>query len=156
MDPIPAVERQVALDLVRRAAIVAPVVLLVAYLVSGVEGLAGAAIALVLVAANFLAGAASLQWAGRRGPNALAVVAVVGFLVRMAVVLVVILLVQDVVDVLWLVGVLAVTHVGVLIWETKHLSISLAAPGLKPARDRSWANFDGRPTMIEPMIDKEL
>ena len=153
MDPIPAVERQVALDLTKRAAMVAPLVLLVAFLVSGVDGLTGAAIALVLVAANFLAGAYSLQWAGHRGPKALAVVAVGGFLVRMAVVLGVILLVQDVVDVVWLLGVLVVTHVGLLIWESRHLSISLAAPGLKPTRDKGWSNFDGRPT-VEPVVEQ--
>lgn len=148
MDPIPAVEREVAFDLVKRAALVAPVVLLASYLVSGVDGLAGAAIALVLVAANFVVGALSLSWAGRRGPNALAVVAVGGFLVRMAVVLGVIVLVQDLVNVYWLLGVLVVTHTGLLIWETRHLSISLAAPGLKPARreKKRWSNFDGQAT----------
>jgi hypothetical protein len=145
VDPIPAVERQVAVDLARRAALIAPAVLLVAFVVSGVDGLTGAALALVLVACNFLAGAYSLQWAGRRGPKALALVAVAGFLVRMAVVLGVIVLVQDVVDVAWLLGVLVVSHVGLLIWESRHLSLSLGAPGLKPTRT-AWANFDGRPS----------
>jgi hypothetical protein len=42
-----------------------------------------------------------------------------------------------------LLGVLVVSHVGLLIWETKHLSISLAAPGLKPTRSPGWSNFDG-------------
>jgi hypothetical protein len=161
VDPIPAVEREVAVDLAKRAAMISPVVLLVAFLVSGVDGLAGAAVALVLVATNFLAGAFSLQWAGRRGPRALAIVAVGGFLVRMAVVLGVILLVQDAVDEVWLLGVLVVTHVGLLIWESRHLSISLAAPGLKPSREKGWANFDGRPTVAPPGVgahamEKEL
>jgi hypothetical protein len=145
VDPIPAVERQVAFDLARRAALVAPVVLGLAFVIGGVDALAGAAIALALVAANFVVGALSLQWAGRRGPQALAVVAVAGFLVRMALVLGMIVLVQDTVDEYWLLGVLVVSHVGLLIWETRHLSISLAAPGLKPAKHR-WSNFDGRPT----------
>lgn len=149
MDPIPAVEREVGFDLAKRAGLVAPVVLVVAFLVSGVDGFAGAAIALALVATNFVVGALSLQWAGRRGPNALAVVAVGGFLVRMAVILGVIVLTQDLVNVYWLVGVLAVAHVGLLIWETRHLSISLAAPGLKPARreKKRWSNFEGRPAV---------
>jgi len=146
VDPIPAVERQVAFDLAKRAALIAPAVLVVAYVFGGTDGLAGAAIALALVAANFVAGALSLQWAGRRGPKALAVVAVAGFLVRMAVVLGVILLVQNTVDKYWLLGVLVITHVGLLIWETRHLSISLASPGLAPKPKQRWANFDGRPT----------
>ncbi|MFI5053178.1 MAG: hypothetical protein ACHQDE_02360 [Acidimicrobiia bacterium] len=155
MDPIPAVEREVGFDLAKRAALIAPAVLLVAFLVSGVDGLAGAALALVLVAANFVAGALSLQWAGRRGPNALAVVAVAGFLVRMTVMLGVIVVMQNVVNVYWLVGVLAVAHVGLLIWETRHLSISLAAPGLKPAK-RRWSNFDGQPMPAAAAGEKEL
>jgi hypothetical protein len=147
VDPIPAVEREVGFDLAKRAALVAPAVLVVAFVVSGVDGLAGAALALVLVAANFVIGALSLSWAGRRGPNALAVAAVGGFLARMAVILGVIVLTQDLVNVYWLVGVLAVAHVGLLIWETRHLSISLAAPGLKPERaKRHWSNFDGQAT----------
>ena len=156
MDPIPAVEREVALDLAKRAAMVAPAVLVVAFLVGGTDALAGAAIALVLVALNFIAGAFSLQWAGRRGPKALAVVAVGGFLARMAVVLGVILLVQNTVDKYWLLGVLVVTHLGLLIWESRHLSISLAAPGLKPKPNKQrWSNFDGHAPAVA-VGDKEL
>jgi hypothetical protein len=156
VDPIPAVEREVAVDLAKRVAMISPAVLLVAFVVSGADGLAGAAIALVVVAANFLVGALSLQWAGRRGPTALAVTAVGGFLVRMAIVLGVILLVQDVVNVYWLLGVLVVTHVGLLIWESRHLSISLGAPGLKPSREKGWANFEGRAPVGTRTIEKEL
>ena len=95
MDPIPAVEREIGFDLVRRAALVAPVALVGAYVFRGVDGLAGAAVATALVAFNFLAGALTLQWAERRGPATLAVVAVGGFLVRMALVFGVIFLVRS-------------------------------------------------------------
>jgi len=132
VDPIPAVERDIGLDLVRRSAIVAPAVLLVAYLWRGVDGLLGAAIALALVACNFLAGALSLAWASKRGPAVLGAVAVGGFLVRMLVVVGVILLVEPSVDLACLAIVLLVTHLGLLVWETRSMSISLAAPGLRP------------------------
>lgn len=133
MDPIPAVERDIGLDLVKRAALVSPAVLLVAYLWRGFDGLGGAAIALALVALNFFAGAMSLSWATKRGPNVLGSVALGGFIVRMALVVGVILLVKPYVDFACLATVLLVAHLGLLAWETKSLSISLAAPGLRPA-----------------------
>jgi hypothetical protein len=133
VDPIPTVERDIGLDLVRRAALVAPVVLVLAYVWRGVDGLAGAAVALGLVVCNFLAGALTLAWASKRGPVVLGAVAVGGFLVRMLVVVGVIVLVEPYVDLVCLAIVLLVTHLGLLVWETRSLSISLAAPGLRPA-----------------------
>jgi hypothetical protein len=133
VDPIPTVERDIGLDLVRRAALVAPAILLLAYVWRGVDGLAGAAVALGLVACNFLAGALTLAWASKRGPVVLGAVAVGGFLVRMLVVVGVIVLVEPYVDLVCLAIVLLVTHLGLLFWETRSLSISLAAPGLRPA-----------------------
>lgn len=134
MDPIPAVEREIGFDLARRAALVAPLVLAGAFLWRGVDGLAGAAVALALVACNFLAGALSLAWATTRGPAVVGAVALGGFSVRMAAVVGVIVLVKDSVDFACLAIVLLVSHVGLLSWETRSLSISLAAPGLRPDR----------------------
>ena len=107
---------------------VSPAVLLVAVLVRGVDGSRAPPSRLVARGRELLAGAFSLQWAARRGPKALAVVAVGGFIVRMAVVLGVILLAQDTVDEVWLLGVLAVTHLGLLIWEIRS-SASRLRPG---------------------------
>jgi hypothetical protein len=136
VDPIPAVERDIAFDLARRVALVSPAVLVVAFLVAGIEGLAGAAIALAVVACNFFAGALSLAWATKTGnPAVLGAVALGGFLVRMAVVVGVLFLVKDssAIDFTVFAVVLLVSHVGLLTWETRSLSISLAAPGLRPA-----------------------
>ena len=140
MDPIPAVEREIGFDLARRAAIVSPAVLLAGFLVAGTEGLAGAAIALAVVACNFVAGALSLAWATRRGPGVLGAVALGGFVVRMAVVVVVLLLVQNssAVNFAVFAVVLLASHLGLLAWETRSLSITLAAPGLRPALPTSY------------------
>src|SRR5581483_10082445 len=51
VSPAPPYEREIALDLVRRVLFVTPVVLLVAGVVRGVDGLVSAAIGLLLVAA---------------------------------------------------------------------------------------------------------
>jgi hypothetical protein len=84
-----------------------------------------------------LAAAVSLEWGARRGGNALFAVALGGFLFRMLSILVVILVAQALfgwVDVVVLGVTLFLTHLGLLFWELRSVSFSLAAPGLQ--RDR--------------------
>jgi hypothetical protein len=56
---VPLVEREVALDIVRRGLMVSPLVLAIAGAVRGWNGVSSAAIALGIVLVNFLAAAAS-------------------------------------------------------------------------------------------------
>ncbi len=132
MDPIPAVERQVGFDLARHGLLVAPVILGIATAAAGLDGLAGAGIALALVVSNFVLGALSLGWAAPRGPAMLASVALGGFLVRMSLVLGVMFAVRDRVSFPALAVTLLVSHLGLLAWESKVVSLSLASPGLRP------------------------
>jgi hypothetical protein len=132
VDPIPAVERQVGFDLARHGLLVAPVILGIATATAGLDGLAGAGIALALVVANFVMGALSLGWAAQRTPGVLTAVALGGFLVRMGVVLGVMLAVRDHVNFPSLAITLLVSHLGLLAWESKVVGLSLAAPGLRP------------------------
>ena len=137
MDPAPPVERRIAVDLARRGLLVAPVIVLVAGLLRGVDGAASAALGLAVLVLNFLAAAISLEWGARRGGNALFAVALGGFLFRMLSILVVILVAQALfgwVDVIVLGVTLFLTHLGLLFWELRSVSFSLAAPGLQ--RDR--------------------
>ena len=69
-DPDVSYEGQVAGDLVRRVLIVSPAVVLVAALVSGVDGVLSAAIGLVLVSLNFLVSAKLITFTARRSPGA--------------------------------------------------------------------------------------
>jgi hypothetical protein len=139
VDATPAVapERRIALDLVRHGVYVAPAVILVAFLLRGGDGAWSAAIGLALALANFLATAAGLSWAARRSPNLLMAAAFAGFAVRMGVVLGVMLLADALfgwVDVIVLGLTLFVTHLGLLFWEIRSVSLTLAVPGLR--RDR--------------------
>jgi Na+/phosphate symporter len=137
VDPAPPVERRIATDLARHGLMVAPVILLVAGLLRGVDGAASAALALAVLVLNFLAAAISLEWGARRSGNALLAVALGGFLFRMVSILVVILVAQALfgwVDVVVLGVTLFLTHLGLLFWELRSVSFSLAAPGLQ--RDR--------------------
>ena len=131
-----AVERQVALDMVRRALPALPVVVLLAGALRGVNGAWSASYALALVLLNFVVAAVLLSVAARKSPAVLMGAALGGFLVRMGLLAAALYAVQDAtwIDDLSLGATLLVTHIGLLIWETRYLSISLAFPALKPPR----------------------
>jgi hypothetical protein len=131
----PAVEREVVVDMVRRAAPALPVLVLVAGLLRGMDGAWSAAFAVALVVLNFLLAAALIGWAARISPVAMAATAMGSFAGRLLLVTVAFLLVKDQawVDVVAFGFTLIVTHLGLLIWETRHVSASLAFPGVKPA-----------------------
>ena len=132
--PPVAYEGEIARDLVRRMLLVAPVVLLVAGVFRGLEGLVSAAIGLVLVALNFLAAARSITWVAQRSPGAVMGVMLGGFIVRIGILFAVALALENVwwIDVPVLVLTVAVVHISLLTWETRHVSLTLGAPGLKP------------------------
>ena len=130
----PPVEREVAGDMVRRALPVAPALLLVAFLVWGVDGALSAGYAVGLVLLNFGLAAAMLSWAGRRSVALLMGVAMFGYLLRLALITAAVLLVKDQawVKLVPLGLTIIVTHLGLLFWETRHVSVTLAFPGVKP------------------------
>jgi hypothetical protein len=145
VDPAPPVERRIAIDLARHGLLVAPLIVLVAGLLRGVDGAASAALALAVLVLNFFAAAISLEWGARRSGNALFVVALGGFLFRMVSILVVILVTRarfGWVDVVVLGVTLFVTHLGLLFWELRSVSFSLAAPGLQRDRPSPSARKD--------------
>ena len=130
----PAVERDLAFDMVRRGLWVAPALVLLGAVGWGGDGAWSTLLAIGVVLVNLTLSALSLSWAARISPAALAAVAFGGFVVRMGVVVAVIAFVRDEpwVDLTALaVGVL-VTHLGLLFWELRYVSASLAYPGLKP------------------------
>jgi hypothetical protein len=128
------VEREVVYDMLRRAAPALPVVIGVAGLVWGVDGAISAGFAIVLVVLNFLLAAFLLSWAARISLALLMVAALGGFVVRLGLLTLAVLLVQHQ---SWfepwpLALTLGSTHLGLLVWETRHVSASLAFPGVKP------------------------
>ncbi len=132
----PAYEGQVAGDLVRRVLIVSPAVLLVAGIVSGVDGVASAAIGLVLVSLNFLASARLITYTARRSPGAVMGVVLGGYIVRLGLLFGIALALDTVswIDIGVLLLTVAVVHLALLTWESRHVSLSLGYPGLKPGR----------------------
>jgi len=131
-----AYESAIARDLARRAALVAPLVVLGCGLAWGAAGAVSAAIGLLLVALNFLAAAGALSWAAPQGGSVVMAAVLGGYLLRLIVLLGIVLALQQVawLNIPVLVVTLAVTHLALLTWELRYVSFSLAAPGLKPAR----------------------
>jgi hypothetical protein len=136
MPQAPAVERQLVGDMLRRGLPVVPLAVLLAAAVWGTDGALSAAYGLGIVALNLLASAVMLGWAARTSPATLMATALGGFLVRMGLVFVALFAVrdQDWVAFVPLGITVLVSHLGLLFWETRYVSASLAFPGLKPRK----------------------
>ncbi len=135
MEAQPQVERDIALDLVKHGLLLAPVVILVAGLVSGWDGTASAAIALGIVCLNFTLAALSVGWAAKISPVMVGGVALGGYVVRLGLILGALVLLRHVSWIVlpWLGFTLVGAHLVLLFWEMRYVSMSLAAPGLRPS-----------------------
>lgn len=134
----PAYEGDVARDLARRALLVAPVVVAALGLWRGVDGAASAAIALALVALNFLVSARLITWAAGHSPGAVYGAVFGGIVARLAALTAIVLGLRNlsVVDVPVLVLTIGIAHLSLLVWEAKHVGLTIAAPGLRPPRTK--------------------
>ena len=132
--PPAAPERQIAFDMVKRALPVAPVLLIAAAIGWGLHGALSAGYAIALVLINFVLAASLLAWAGPKGPAAIMSAAMGGFALRMGLLLAAVFPVrhQQWFEMIPFGITLLVTHGGLLAWESRHVSASLAFPGLKP------------------------
>lgn len=138
----PAPEREIATDMVRRALPAAPVILVLALAPWGVDGALSAAFAMAVVVVNFLLAAWVLAAASRISYGLLMGAALFGYLVRIALIGLAVWAVKDMswVEPLPLGLTLIVTHLGLLLWELRYVSASLAFPGLKPGATKESAS----------------
>ena len=132
----PDVQRAIVTDMARRAAMVAPVVLAAAALGWGKNGALSALYALGVVMINFALSAAVVGRATTLSRNFIMMFVLGGFMVRMLFVLGAITVAGYFgwVEKVPLGVTVIVAHLGLLIWEARHLSISLAYPALKPRK----------------------
>ena len=130
--PAPVVE--VAKDIVRRTALIAPVLIGVGAVFWQTAGAASVAYGIAIVILNFSLAAAMLAWAGRISFAAMGGAAMFGFLIRLGLIFLAVLLVKDAswVEMLPLGLTIIVAHLGILFWEMRYISGTLAHPGLKP------------------------
>ena len=135
---VPPVESRIAVDAVRRGLPAVCLLVAGAWFFWGTAGVASAGFGASLALANLLLAAASLGWAARMGPTMLMGVALFGYLVRLGLITVAVLAVARAawVDVVPLGLALIITHLGLLVWEARYVSMSLASPGVKPRTPR--------------------
>lgn len=135
----PAVERDLAADMVRKALPVAPVLMVLAAIPWGWPGVLSTAYATGLVMLNMVVAATLMAGAARRSLGLLMIVALGGYVVRLALITVAVLAVIDQgwVEPIPLGLTLVVTHLGLLFWEMRYVSASLAFPGLRPDAGRT-------------------
>ncbi len=130
----PAPEQQIAFDLVRRSLPFAPIWLAFCAIVWGADGALSAGYGLGLILLNFVLAGAMLAWAARISVALLMGAALFGFLIRLGLIFVAVWLVRDAewIEMLPLGLTIIVAHLGLLAWETRYVSASLAYPSLKP------------------------
>lgn len=130
--PSPAMA--VAVDIAKRSLWLVPIVIFVSAAFWGINGVASTLYALAIVVVNFLLAGYLLAVTGRISAAMMGGAALFGFLLRLGLIFVAVLLVKDAG---WLELVpfgitLIATHLVLLFWEMRHISSSLAFPGLKP------------------------
>ena len=130
----PSPAAKISLDLATRGLWIAPVIGAFGAF-WGTHGVLSAGYALAIVVVNFLLAGWMLTAAGRISLNAMAGAALFGYLIRLGIITAAVFPVLDLgwVEVVPLGVTLIVTHLGLLVWELRHLSLSFAYPGLKPS-----------------------
>ncbi len=128
------VERDLVRDMAKKALVGAPILILVFGLIWGVPGALSTAYAVGLVVLNFVLAAALMTWTSKMGPAAMGGAALFGFLLRLGLIFLAVMVVRDAwwVELVPLGITIIVTHLGLLFWEMRYVSVSLAHPGLKP------------------------
>jgi ATP synthase I chain len=130
----PATERDIARDMVKKGLIAAPVLVAICWAIWGTNGALSALYGVAIVCVNFLLSAALITLTARVSLGLMMGAVMFGYLARLALIGAAILLVRDAswVSLVALGLTIIVTHLGLLFWELRYVSITLAFPGLKP------------------------
>lgn len=132
----PAPEVTVSKDIIRRGLIVAPLLIAVCGVIWGMDGSWSSMYAILIVLVNFALAAALVATTARISLGLMMGAVLFGYLIRLGLIFLAVFLVRDAdwISLPALGATIIVTHLGLLLWELKFVAISLAHPGLKPAR----------------------
>ena len=135
----PAPVMEVARDLARRTVLLAPVLIVLGAVFWQSEGAWSVAYGIAIVVVNFLLAASLLAWAGRISFAMMGAAAMFGFLLRLGLIFLAVLLVKysEWVNMFPLGLTLIIAHLGILFWEMRYIGGTLAHPGLKPSAKMS-------------------
>ncbi len=134
----PSPATQVAFDMARRSAFLIPIVVLFGALAGGTEGVLSVGYAVAIVVVNFVLAAVLIGKAAQINFALVFGAALGGFALRLGLIFLAILAVagQEWVRIVPMGITLIVTHLGLLVWELRYVSASMAYPGLKPKEHR--------------------
>lgn len=135
----PAPEMAVSRDIVKRGLIVAPVMIALGLVIWGANGAWSTAYGIVIVLTNFVLAAALVTFTAGISVGVMMGAVLFGYLARLALIFAAVWFVQDATWISFpaLGATIIITHLGLLMWEMKHVSLSLAHPGLKPSAPTS-------------------
>jgi hypothetical protein len=130
----PSPEREVSRDIAKRGLMATPVLVALCGAIWGMAGVWSSLYGIAIVLVNFLLSAALLAFAARISLGLMMGVALFGYLIRLGLIFLAVFLVRDAswISLIALGLTIIVTHLGLLIWELRYVSASLAYPGLKP------------------------
>jgi len=148
----PAPETEVARDMIRRALPAAPVLVALCAAMWSLDGAISSAYGIAIVLGNLALAAGLLAVTARISLALMMGAALFGFLLRLGIIFAAVLVVRDA---SWMslpaLGVtLVVTHLGLLFWELRYVSLSLAHPGLKPRRTAHRSNQPAPKESVAP------
>ncbi len=129
-----APETEVSRDMIRRGIIASPVLVGLCAAIWGWHGAVSSLYAIALVLFNFGFAAATMSWAAKISLPVLMGAVMFGYLLRLGIIFAAVFPVRHAswISLPALGTSIIVTHLGLLIWELRHVSMSLAYPGLKP------------------------
>ena len=132
----PAPEVKISLDLIKRGLLVAPVLVAICGFIWKMDGVWSSIYAIALVLVNFALAAGTIALTSRISLGVMMGAVLFGYLIRLGLLFLAVYLVKDAswISLPALGATIIVTHLGLLVWEMKYVALSLAHPGLKPAR----------------------
>jgi len=138
-DTGPSPEAEITRDIVKRGLIGAPVLIGASWLIWGSAGAWSSAYGLGLVLCNFMIAAGLVATTARISYALMMAATLFGYILRLGIVALAVMLVRNEtwVDLMALGLTLIVTHLGLLFWEMRYVSASLAFPGLRPTASAS-------------------
>ena len=137
-DKGPAPEAAIGRDLVKHGLIVAPVMLGVCAIFWGANGAWSSAYGLTIVLGNFALAAFLVSFTARISYAMMMGATLFGYIVRLGIISAAVYFVRNAtwVELIPLCMTIVIAHVGLLFWELRYVSLSLAFPGLKPKQNQ--------------------
>jgi hypothetical protein len=136
-DTGPAPEAAIVRDIIKHGMYVAPIMIGLSALIWGVNGGWSSAYGLAIVLGNFAVAAWMVSYTAKISYALMMGATLFGYIFRLAIIAAAVFLVRNAswAELVPLCMTIVISHVGLLFWELRYVSLSLAFPGLKPKQN---------------------